>query len=443
MSADRTMQEQDPLVQAYLSSNGRGAEGAFAPRFSTIERERVRWLWPERIPLGMLTMLVGDPGLGKSLLTCGMAASVSRAGAGVLMITAEDSLSVTVRPRLEAAGADLDRVHPMILRRDGVEEGVALPDDVADVDMLVRHTGARLVVIDPLMAHLPAEVNSWRDQSVRTALAPLYRMAQERDCSVVVVMHLNKMKGADPLHRVGGSIGIPGAVRSALLLARDPDDPDGERGNRRVLAHVKSNISTLAPSLSYEIEPVLLPGDDRVATARLRELGESEHSGHDLLDAPRGEERSALDEAVAFLEAELAEGEEEARQVQSAARAAGISDMTLKRARRQLGVESARVGEGGRRGGGHWVWRLPVKGVNVKGVSHISDLDPLNPNPHFKAENEGSEALRAQGERYGALNGEGAEEEAPEWAERLADKYTDELWPDQPYRKFLEREKGS
>jgi RecA-family ATPase len=135
------------------------------------------------------------------------------------------------------------------------------------------------VVIDPLMAHLPAEVNSWRDESVRTALAPLYRMAEERDCSVVIVLHMNKARGADPLHRVGGSIGIPGAVRSALLLARDPDDPDGERGNRRVLAHVKSNVSELAPSLSYEIEPVLLPGDDRIETARLRLLGESERSG--------------------------------------------------------------------------------------------------------------------------------------------------------------------
>jgi RecA/RadA recombinase len=407
-----SIQQQDPLVRAYLSSNGHGSEGAFAPRFSTIERERVRWLCPGRVPLGMLAMIFGDPGLGKSLLTCEMAAGVSRAGASVLLLTAEDSPSATVRPRLEAARADLDRVHLVVLRRDGVEEGIALPDDVGELDGLVAGTGARLVVIDPLMAHLPSEVNSWRDQSVRRALAPLYRLARERGCAVVVIAHMNKTKGADPLHRVGGSIGIPGAVRSALLLARDPDDPDGERGRRRVLAHVKSNVSPLAASLSYEIDPILLPGEDQIETARLRLLGESDHSGHDLLDAPRGEERSALDEAVDFLEAELAEGEQEARQVQSAARAAGISDMTLKRARRQLGVESGRVGEGGRRGGGHWVWRLPLKGVSVKGVSPISELDPLNPNPHCSAENEASKALRGSSERYDPLYPATTEEEA-------------------------------
>jgi hypothetical protein len=403
--ADRTMQQQDPLVQAYLSTNGGPDGAAVTVPYTDIKREPVRWLWPERVPLGMPSMIVGDPGLGKSLLTCDLAAQLSREGAATLLLTAEDSPAATVRPRLEAAGADLALVHNATLRREGVDEGFAFPDDVDKLDERVCATGAKLVVIDPLMAHLPAQVNSWRDQSVRSALAPLYRMATERGCAVVIVLHLNKARGGDPLHRVGGSIGIPGAVRSALLLARDPDDPDGERGHRRVLAHIKCNVAPLATSLSYEIEPVLLPGDDRVATARLRELGESEHSGHDLLNAPTDpEHRSALDEAIEFIEAELGEGEREARQVQSEARAAGISDMTLKRARRQLGVESDRVGEGGRRGGGHWVWRLPIKGVSVKGVSPISDLDPLNQNPHSNAENERSEALRGSPERYGLLN---------------------------------------
>jgi len=303
---DLTPQQQDALVQAYLAENGGPPEGAHCRPFSAIAREPVEWLWPSRIPLGMLTMLVGDPGLGKSLLTVELAASVSREGSAVLLLSAEDSPSVTIRPRLEAAQADLGRVHNATLRRDGVDEGFALPDDIDSLDALVDELGARLVVVDPLMAHLPAEVNSWRDQSVRTALAPLYRMATERGCAVLLVLHLNKAKGTDPLHRTGGSIGIPGAVRSALLLARDPDDPDGERGQQRVLAHIKSNVSPLAPSLSYEVEPIILPGDERIETARLQLLGESDHSGHDLLGVEHDpEKRSAVDEAVEFLEAEL------------------------------------------------------------------------------------------------------------------------------------------
>jgi hypothetical protein len=84
-------------------TNGR-PDGHAAP-YSLIETEPVEWLWPERVPLGMLTMLVGDPGLGKSLLSVDVAAKVSRAGAAALLLTAEDSPSATVRPRLEGRRA--------------------------------------------------------------------------------------------------------------------------------------------------------------------------------------------------------------------------------------------------------------------------------------------------------------------------------------------------
>jgi len=374
---------------------------AVASSYTAIEREPVRWLSPERVPIGTVTMLAGDPGLGKSMWTCETAATVIKAGGAVLLLTAEDSPGGTVRPRLEAAQADLDLVYNATLRPHGVEEGIALPDNVAELDRLVVETGAHLVVIDPLMAHLPAEVNSWRDQSVRTALVPLYRMAEERGCACVIVLHLNKMKGADPLHRVGGSIGIPGAVRSALLLARDPDDPEGERGCRRVLAHIKCNVAPLAPSLAYEIEATVLPGDERIETARLRLLGESDHSGHDLLDAPRGEERSALDEAIDFLEAELGGGERDAGEVRTAARSAGVSDRTLDRAKRELQVRAERVG--GAASAGHWVWHLP-NGANGKSASPISEFGALSANPQRNGQNGAAEPLTTPAETYGSLS---------------------------------------
>jgi AAA domain len=393
------LRQAEANFRALARSNGRAVEDiahATAIPFAAIEREPVEWLWPGRIPLGMLTMLVGDPGLGKSLLTIDLAARTTRAGAAVLLLSAEDSPSATIRPRLEAAQADLELAHNAVLRRNDVEEGFALPDDIEALAGLVERLDARLVVIDPLMAHLPGEVNSWRDQSVRTALAPLYRMANERACAVVIVLHLNKAKGADPLHRTGGSIGIPGAVRSALLLARDPDDPEGERGCQRVLAHIKSNVSPLAASLSYEVDPIVLPDDERIETARLRLLGESDHSGHDLLGVEHDpEKRSALDEAVEFLEAELGDGEQKARRVQSDARAAGITDRTLKRARQQLDVESERVG--GAAEAGHWVWRLP-KGATPKGAIPISEFGPLSANLHSRAENVPPESLRGPSE---------------------------------------------
>jgi hypothetical protein len=75
-------------------------------------------------------------------------------------------------------------------------------------------------MVDPLMAHLPVQVNSWKDQMVRQALAPLHGLAEETGAAVLVVAHLNKGQGTDPLHRLGGSIGIPAAARSVLLLGR-------------------------------------------------------------------------------------------------------------------------------------------------------------------------------------------------------------------------------
>jgi AAA domain len=242
-------------------SGGRNAypepqKRAYAIPASSVEREVVEWLWSGRVPLGSVSLLVGDPGLGKSLLACALAARVTREGGFALIATAEVSLAATVRPRLEAAQADLERVAFVAMQADdGLPIGLSLPDDVGELEQLVQDNCASLLVVDPRTAHLPADVNSWRDQSVRLALAPLHGLAERQRCAVVVIAHLNKALSVEPLRRIGGSVGIPAAARSVLLLARDPDDGD----NRRVLAHVKCNVGPPAASLLYELEPVVLP----------------------------------------------------------------------------------------------------------------------------------------------------------------------------------------
>ena len=219
-----------------------------------------------------MTLLVGDPGLGKSLLSLDIAAGVSRNAGSVLVATAEDSLEATVRPRLDAADANLDRIAFVQMFADGYPDGLRIPDDVVELERLVAECGASLVIVDPLMAHLPGEVNSWRDQSIRLALAPLHGLAERQGCAALVLAHLNKSASSDWLRRVGGSVGITGAARSVLLMARDPDDSDGEKGRRRVLAHAKCNVGPEMPSLLYEIEPMLMPATDEdpeVETARI------------------------------------------------------------------------------------------------------------------------------------------------------------------------------
>ncbi len=369
------------LVSTVPAAEGNG-DGVRAIAFASIERENVQWLWPGRVPLGMLTLLVGDPGLGKSLLTVDLSAKVSRAGGDVLLLSAEDHKGATIRPRLEATQAVLERVHHIEVRRDGLEDGIALPDDGQELHRLATEHKARLVIVDPLMAHLPESVNSWRDQSVRRALAPLHRLAQDLDCAVIVVAHLNKAKGGDALHRTGGSIGIPAAVRSALLLARDPEDPEPERGTQRVLAHVKCNVGAQAETLACQIETVRL--DDQAEAPKLEIVGTSSISAADLLDMPAEEVRTERDDAIEFLSAELADGPRPAKEIKDAANAANIHERTLKRAKSDLGIQSTKDGLNG-----GWRWRLPEQEGHLRtgsqgghaeqgGQGDISELAPFD-----------------------------------------------------------------
>jgi hypothetical protein len=315
----------------------------------------VEWLWPRRVPLHALTVLAGDPGLGKSLLTIHLAAKLTQGRlsgqpGNVLMLTAEDPLAQVVRPRLEAAGANIDRVHFASMHRDGVETPILLPDDIAALGSLVEQKNARLVVIDPLMAHLAGAIDSWKDQKVRQALAPLHQMAEQQATAVLVVAHLNKGQGNDPLQRLGGSIGIPAAARSVLLLGRDPDDPHGAR---RVLAHVKNNMAAPVPSLAFELESVQLPGSG-IETVRTIDAGISPHHAADLLSIEGRQRGSKLADAIAFLEEQLEEAPQPASELAASAKRLGISESTLKRAKEECGVKSEKSGFGA-----GWLWFLP------------------------------------------------------------------------------------
>ncbi len=328
-----------------------------------VQPEEVRWLWPRRLPRGKLTLVDGDPGLGKSLITLDLAARVSRgwsmpdgAGAtdpaGVVLLGAEDDLADTIRPRLDAAGADVTRIGALTGVRRTLESGAVTLDvpTVGDLEALrdaIARVHAALVVIDPLMAYLPGAVDSHRDQDVRRSLAPLAALAAETGCSVLVVRHLNKAGMGSALYRGGGSIGIIGAARCGLLVGRDPDDESGER---RILAVTKSNLAAIPPALAYRLQTA-------GGAVRVEWLGECEQTADTLVcGAQAPAERSALREARAWLRDVLGAGPMPARDVQAQARQAGIAEPTLRRARQEERVQVIRSGFGP---GGQWTWQLP------------------------------------------------------------------------------------
>ncbi|HKN44794.1 MAG TPA: AAA family ATPase, partial [Propionibacteriaceae bacterium] len=285
--------------------------------------------------------------LGKSLLTVKLVADVTRGDledqpATALLLSAEDSRQHVVTPRLIAAGADLTRVHfDDVHDKDGFPRPLSFPDDVNILEEMVKEYEVSLVVIDPLMAHLTSSVDSWKDQSVRRALAPLARLAEASGAAVLLVSHLNKGQSNDPLRRLGGSVGLSAAARSVMLLGHDPDDPDGGSGSRRVLAHVKSNVGELSESLLYNVESARVTYREvELETARISHLGVSPHGGGELLESVEERSVSSLSEEVSFLQQELADGPRPAQEVSVAAERAGLSWDRVKRAKSRAGARS-------------------------------------------------------------------------------------------------------
>ena len=113
-----------------------------AIRSDKVKAEEVKYLWLDRIPLGMPTIVAGRPGEGKSLFSAFLAAEVTRRGWSVIFSNMEDPIAQIVRPRLEAAGAVLERVHFWT---------PYLPRDMEELEEMILKTGATMLIIDKAM----------------------------------------------------------------------------------------------------------------------------------------------------------------------------------------------------------------------------------------------------------------------------------------------------
>jgi hypothetical protein len=313
----------------------------------TVVPKDVDWLWQPWIPLGMLTLMDGDPGLGKSSLCLDLAARVSRGWgmpgspegvvtepAAVLLLSAEDSLSHTIRPRLDAADADPALICSLEAFKtcDG-ERPPILPFDVEEIETIIRDRNVRLVVIDPFLAYLDGQVHSHVDQEVRRVLHRLKLLAERTGVAIILVRHLNKLDGAPALYRGGGSIGIVGAVRSALVCGYHPDNKMAY-----VLAANKCNLAAMPRSRLYQV--VVSGKVGRIAWGEETDLMANEILGH-------RKAVSAVERCEEKIRELLPEGRHmTTREFEETLANAGFSERVINRARRALGVKSQRVGYG-------------------------------------------------------------------------------------------------
>jgi putative DNA primase/helicase len=316
-----------------------------------VEPEEIRWLWQGRLPAGKLVIVDGDPGVGKSTITIDLAARIStgaampsgcsdcREPAGVLILAPEDGLADTILPRLNAAGANLQRIHAPT-----PGEYLTLPDAIEWLQEFIVRESIGLVIIDPIMAFLGG-ADSYKDAEVRTVTTPLAGVADATGASILCVRHMTKGKGGPAIHKGGGSIAFTAAARVALTAAKAPDN-----SGRCVLAVSKGNLAAAPPALFYSVV-----GND-AGQPRIEWGGVAQFSADDLVADKRRGGSLAVEEAVAFLECELESGALPAVDLKTRAKEAGISEATLNRAKKKLGISPRRMAG---QEGTPWAWELP------------------------------------------------------------------------------------
>ena len=279
----------------------------------------------------------------------------------VLYVGGSDNAAQIMRPRFDALGGDAKRLYllqesrfPLPVARSPQDKGAEVNNQqqtsgrretgngklIPFLATALRQTRARLVILDPLESYLAAENIGPRSQKFRRWLDQLASLASEYHCCVLLVRTLSRSLSGRATASALGSLELAGAVRSHLVAGVSADHPE-----ERALVHVKSNWGPCGPALGYTIDEA----------GAFRWTGASTLTLEDILAAaPNDEQKTALAEAEDFLQIALRRGAERAATVQQDARSLGIATITLRRAKRRLGVMAKK------RGLGPWEWEKPV-----------------------------------------------------------------------------------
>ena len=258
-----------------------------------------------------------------------------------------------MRPRLEAAGADLTRVHfiEAVREADG-RRGFDLQRDIALLQQALAELGdVVLIIIDPITAYM-GRIDTHRTSDVRAALAPLAALARDSRAAMIAVSHPSKSSSTEAMMKVTGSLAFVAAARAAYLIVKDKDDE-----SRRLFLPIKNNLGVDDSGFAYSVESVDL-GNGIVAPRVVFEDERVYVTADEALSGPSGEDdgdggSSALGEAAQFLREVLAEGPLPAKVIFAMSEEAGIAKKTVRRAQERLQIKPKKAGYGGQ-----WMWDL-------------------------------------------------------------------------------------
>lgn len=348
---------------------------------SDVEMKPINWLWDKRIACGKLTVIAGNPGLGKSQLTANLAATVSRGmmwpeenlpncnQGNVVFLSAEDDAGDTIKPRLIAAGADVGQCHIIEAIRTKTKEGrdsersFDLSQDVEQLGIAIEQIGnVRLVIIDPITAYL-GETDSHNNADIRGILAPLSAMAAQHDAAVLLITHLNKSSGQDVLARVIGSIGLIAAARAGYVVMKDEKQPE-----LRYFLPIKNNVGNDMDGFSFMIDGMEVEGG--IHTSRIV-WQDGTVNAHAILNPTPEAKPTATNAASEWLSELLTGRRMLASAVFTEADGAGYTKACIQRAASRLKVtrQKQTIKDGA------WEWSIPKLDMYGQPIKEIEDSE--------------------------------------------------------------------
>lgn len=309
-------------------------------RMSEVQSQEIEWLWYPFIPYGKLTIIQGDPGDGKTTMVLNLAAKLSKGEAldenmkvtepvNVIYQTAEDGLADTVKPRLELAGADCER----IIVIDESDKSLSMVDE--RLEQAIVRTGARLLILDPIQAYLGGGMDMNRANEARDMTKKLGALAEKTKCAIILIGHMNKASGNKAAYRGMGSIDFFAVARSVLLVGR----VEGE-SNTRAVVQIKNNLAAFGHPKAFAL-----------SEDGFKWLGDYEITVDEVLGGitPKA---NKMEQAKQMLR-ELAETQSAvlSNEIFDRENELGISKRTLENAKKELGVQTRKINNA-------WYWEL-------------------------------------------------------------------------------------
>ena len=319
-------------------------------KLSEVKEEKVRWLWEDRLAFGKMTLIAGEPGAGKSQMSLESASVVSNGGKfhfeskpceaeNVLLICGEDKSSDTVKPRLMALGANLEKIDCVKGIQKVDKSGnkyfdpICLVEHITEFENLIIKNKYKLIIVDPISLYL-GSVDENKNKEIRSALAILNAVAERHDFSLILISHFSKPGAAQKsaINRIMGSIGFVAAARVVYCVMKDPEDT-----TKRLFIPIKNNLGKDDEGFSYNIKPIIV--GDNIRTSRIEWTNEKiSKSANELMNTTFEKQSPRLDEAKELLKDILKFGSASLSEIRSKIQSKGISIDRMYEAKNALNI---------------------------------------------------------------------------------------------------------